>query len=288
MRTSVYIDDSGTPGNISKSKYDAKDRKTWVSLILNSDEQIEAQSQMLGCIDELKSMFKINEFHFTDIYSGTKDFKGINLETRLNIFRAFAEIHRITQFPMLIQTFTSDDILRNKIVLEGKKVKADNFDLKNTSDFALFFLLFRIKEFFKKNTHYSLPVEIIIDEGRQKKDTTQSCSLLNGILFNDKLYYKSSAEEPLLQLIDFVAFTMNRVRWIMTNNKKGTLDIEFLKIAARANFNILNIERGLVDTKSDFVKEYDSKLKETYDKNKNLSDIELEELKSNLMNKNNS
>ena len=87
MRTSVYIDDSGTPGNISKSQYDSKDRKTWVGLILNSEERIEANSQMLGCIDELKSMYNTNEFHFTDIYSGTKAFKGIDLEIRLGIFR---------------------------------------------------------------------------------------------------------------------------------------------------------------------------------------------------------
>ncbi len=123
----------------------------------------------------------------------------------------------------------------------------------------MFFLLWRIKNFLKKNACYSSPVEIIIDEGRQKKDTTQSCSLFDGMLFNDELYYKSSAEEPLLQLIDFVAFTTNRVRWIMTNNKKGGLDVEFLKIAERANFNILNIERMEVDINSDFVKEYDYK-----------------------------
>ena len=28
MRTGIYIDDTGTPGNISKSKYDTYERKT--------------------------------------------------------------------------------------------------------------------------------------------------------------------------------------------------------------------------------------------------------------------
>jgi len=187
MRTAVYIDDSGTPGNISKSKYDALDKKTWVGLILNPEERIEAHFQMLGCIDELKSIFNANEFHFTDIYSGTREFKGVDLEKRLNIFWAFSEIHRMTQFPMLIQTFSSDDILRNRIIVEGEKVKVDNFDLKKASDFALYFLLFRMKMFFQANNTYPKPIEIIIDEGRQKKNTTQDCALLNGIVFNDKL-----------------------------------------------------------------------------------------------------
>ena len=140
MRTAIYIDDSGTPGIKSKSRYDTTDRKTWVALILRPYEMAEAEFQMRGCLKELNEKLKASEFHFTDIYSGAKEFSGIDLSTRLNIFRAFAEINRATQFPMLIQTFTSDDILRNRIVVNDSPSKIDNFDLKKTSGFALFFL----------------------------------------------------------------------------------------------------------------------------------------------------
>ena len=101
-----------------------------------------------------------------------------------------------------------------------------------------------------------------------------------------KLYYKSSAEEPLLQFIDFVAFTINRVRWIQTNNSKKDIDIEFLRIAENANFNILNIKKRLIDVHNipDMVQEYDSILREAYDKNNNLSDIQLEEFKNVIAN----
>lgn len=282
MRTTVYIDDSGTPGYVSNSKYDTVDRKTWVGLILNPDERIEANLQMKEHIDKLKLRFNANEFHFTDIYSGRKGFEGVDLKVRLDIFRIFAEIHKQAQYPMFIQTFTSDDILRNKIVLAGQEVKMDNFDLKNVSDLTLYFLLLRIKEFFEKNTQYSRPIEIIIDEGRQKKDTSQDCVLLEDMLLDNKIYYKSSTDEPLLQLIDFVAFTMNRVRWIMTNDKKGKVDIEFLRIAENANFNILNIKRGLVKVDENFVERYDEELRKVYSKNETLAYIELHQLINNL------
>ena len=237
---------------------------------------------MRGCLQELNNALKASEFHFTDIYSGEKEFSGIDLGTRLNIFRAFAEIHRTTQFPMLIQTFTADDIMRSRIVITGNPSKIDNFDLKKTSDFALFFLLFRIKQYLRENGHVPLPVDIIIDEGRQKKNTFQTCTLLKDFLFDQKLTYKSSKDEPLLQLIDFVAFSINKVRWILTNELKKDIDIEFLRICERANFNILNIQKKEINIASYTVADYDEILQKTYEKNGNLSDIELTQLKERM------
>lgn len=120
-------------------------------------------------------------------------------------------------------------------------------------------------------------MEITIDEGRQKKNTTQQSKLLQGFAFNDSLTYKSSGEDAILQLVDFVAFSMNRVRWILTNDKKSELDLTFLKICDRANFNILNIERRPIQFASHSVEDYDRILRETYDRNGNLSDVALEE-----------
>ncbi len=280
--TGIYIDDTGTPGIKSKSIYDTTDRKTWVALILSKEQRKEAYSQMEGCIKEIKIMFGASEFHFTDIYSGTKEFASVDLRVRIEIFRGFAEIFKQMKYPMLIQTFTSDDILRNKIVISDKKIKADNFNLSNTSDLALFFLLFRIKNYLKENINIPLPIEIIIDEGRQKKNTIQKCELLKGYLNNENLMYRSSADDHLLQLIDFVAFSINKVRWILTNDKKTDIDYEMLKICETANFNILNIKKQKVNFKEHSFQDYDKVLRGVYDRNNNLSDLELEELKKNL------
>lgn len=280
--TGIYIDDTGTPGMKSKSKYDATDKKTWIALILTPEQRKEAYTQMADCIDEIKSLFNATEFHFTDIYSGKREFENVELSSRLGIFQAFAEIFRQMQYPMLIQTFTSDDMLRSRIVVSDKKLKADNFKLSDPSDFALFFLLFRIKKYLQENKQIPLPVEIIIDEGRQKKNTTQKCELLKGYLHNDTLVYKSSSEDYLLQLIDFVAFSINKVRWIMTNDRKSEIDYHLMKIFERADFNILNIKKQLINFNEHTVEDYDKVLREVYDKNNNLSEVELEDLKKKL------
>lgn len=143
----IYIDDTGTPGTISKSKYDSTDRKSWLALILTASQRKTAYEQMRGCLLELNSICNASEFHFTDIYNGKGEFKSVTLSVRLGIFRTFAEIFRLMKYPMLIQTFTSDDLLRNKIVVANGKVKLDGFTLKDPGEFALFFLLFRIKKY---------------------------------------------------------------------------------------------------------------------------------------------
>lgn len=39
MRTGIFIDDTGNPGIISKSKYDSKKRKMWLAVIINSNKR---------------------------------------------------------------------------------------------------------------------------------------------------------------------------------------------------------------------------------------------------------
>ena len=173
MSTYIYIDDTGTPGIRSMSKYSDTDRKTWVALILNQEQNSDIKRQMLECISELKKVSKADEFHFTDIYSGSGKFKDVSPDTRFALFQFVAEIYRLTNFPLLIQTFTKDDLLRNRIIVPKQPVKADGFDLSKTSDMALLFLLVRIKILFKEKNKYRLPASIIIDEGRQKPNTIQ-------------------------------------------------------------------------------------------------------------------
>ena len=65
----------------------------------------------------------------------------------------------------------------------------------------------------------------------------------------------------------------------MANNKKSDIDIRMLKIFEHANFNFLNISRQKIDLKKNTIEIHDSIMANTYLKNNNLTDIELEELK---------
>lgn len=265
MRTAVYIDDTGTSGLKSKSKYDSKDSKSWFALILSPQERIFANEQMKDCLNELKSMYNAEEFHFSDIFGGRNEFKKLNLQDKLRIFWLFSEVHREMQYPILMQTFSQDEYSRNKITMNIPQ-EIDNFKLNNASDFALFNLLLRIKNYFTNNSHL-IPIEIIIDEGRQKKNTTQNIELYGDILLNKTLLYKSSKEEPLLQLVDFVAYCLNRHKWILQNNSKKPIDIEFLEICSNANFNVLNMKKHWNRIDGNMNDKYDEILDDAYSKN---------------------
>lgn len=154
------------------------------------------------------------EFHFKDIYNGTGQFKGITLPKRIELFYTFAEIFRNYNYPMLISTIGSDDLKRNKLFISNPKIKVSNFKLANSSDLALFLLLFRIRKYLLKYSGLHLPVEIFVDNGRQAANTAQKVDMLDGLVKSNQLFYKSSHEEPLIQLADFAAFCLNRHRWL--------------------------------------------------------------------------
>jgi hypothetical protein len=278
MLTGIYIDDSGNPGKISASKYDSKNRKTWIALILTPEERLEANMVMEFFLDKLKKEINATEFHFTDIYSGNGQFKDLGLDIRLDMFETFAGIYELYKYPLLMQTLSSEDIPRNKLTTNPQKKKYDGLNLNDSEDLALCTLLFKIKKFLQANPNIPRPVEIIIDQGRQKPNTVQHCSMLGNMLYNQEIQYKSSFDDPLLQLVDFSAFAMNRNRWILCKEDKNELDIELLRIFSQANFNISGIKRVLVAPKSDTIKIYDGLLKEAFDKNKDLDNLSIEEL----------
>jgi len=168
MKTFIYIDDSDTLGIKSKSYFDSLDTKSWFSIILTEEEKKDAEKEMLECIKKLKKDFNASEFHFKDIYQGKKEFKNISFAERMNIFYFFAEVHDLLQFPILMQSFGSDDYEKNKISVDSKS-EIDGFFLNRPSDLSLYFLLIRIKKFLNNSIDYEYPFQIIIDEGKQKK-----------------------------------------------------------------------------------------------------------------------
>lgn len=279
MRTTIYIDDTGNPGEKTNIQYGSKKSKTWVAIILTSDERNDGEEQMNECIEGLKIHYNgASEFHFSDIYQGKKEFKKINKEDRFRLFNMFADIFRNERFPVRVQTFSEEDYDRVKIN-KSKSFNQDEFGLNSYSDFALYHLLVLVNTFLKENVEkYPPPYEIIIDEGKKKAEQTQNFSSIfkENELFQNKLFYKSSKDTPLLQLVDFVAFSLNRCKILLQNNKKNKDDLWFLKMCEYADFQS-NLKRGKITVNDNTTELYDNLLREAYSKNSDLSEIELKE-----------
>jgi len=277
-KPAIYIDDTGTPQK-SLSKYDPGNWKSFVAVLLTPKERLEITNLISNLKREILHKINIDEFHFTDIFSGTGQFKKIDLNIRLEIFYSFINIYKYYKCPILIQSLNDDDIIRNQMS-NFRKQKIDGFDFEQNEHLCLWLLLARIKshDIIKK---YNFPFEIFVDAGKQKPDTSQKINLLRSITENSEIKYIDSKSDPLMQFIDFIAFTLNRCRWILMNGKNSQGDNILLQMAELANFNALNMERKIIDLENEStVTAYDKLLREKYDLNGNLSDKEVEKIKA--------
>ena len=248
MNTLVVIDDTGSPDSQVSSRFLQERRKTYVAMILDPQERQYAQKQLRGCLNSLKKNLGKNEFHFSDIYNRRGEWADIDGETVLAIFHVFAEIFRNFRCPFIVQTCDPDFFRNNGIILKGK-IKVDGLELYKYEDFALFLLLMRCKWFLLEEG-YPLPVDFVIDEGRYKNGHPQKSFLLKDVASSNQFVFKSSKDFILLQLVDFAAFSLNRMQHLLVKGKeRSKFDEQVLRIISYANLNFVNIPNIEVNIK---------------------------------------
>lgn len=280
MATYIYIDDTGTAQTRSTFVYDTSKSSSWCAIMLNDEHYCNAIDFMNVKLEQLNSFVGLNEFHFTEIFSGKGVYRKnkISFEERMGIFQDFAIFSQENQFPVFIQSFGEDGYSRLKLRRKDL-IKIGGFDLNDYKDMALFTLLIQVKRFLFSHPEYSAPYKIVIDEGRKPNGAVQPCVMFGDLLQDEQILYESSAYDVLLQIADFVAFTLNRCTWL---NMKETLkvndyDIRFLKMAADANFNAPNLVKRVIPANCDRSKIYKELLDSAYRKNDRLPVVSVEE-----------
>ncbi|WPC42393.1 DUF3800 domain-containing protein [Clostridium sp. JS66] len=235
--TSIFIDDTGLSGNISNSSSISQNSVTWSALILNYEEKKEIESLIRKTLGIIQREYSVTEFHFKDIYGGRKEFKGLPTELRLLIISLFVEIYN-KYVPKIIAVSINENTLTNSGFSDKiKRIKMDGFNYNKPKDVALHLLLLNCKEYIESNSKdFQLPVEIFIDNGRQKPNTKQKVTDLSEICTNGEIEYLSSVSSPLLQFADFIAFSLNRIQ---TNSikQRTEFDDEFMRIVGRIKWN---------------------------------------------------
>jgi Protein of unknown function (DUF3800) len=257
MTGAFVIDDTGSPGVESNSRFLKSDRKTWCGLILSADEREHAEQEMAECLSFVQSEIgiSISEFHFTDIWNKRGTWENVKPELQLGIFDAFAEIYHKENFRLLVTTFHATSLKDNGFLI-SKVAKIDGFDLNIHSDAALMFLLFRFKQLIKSEK-LPTPVDIIIDEGRRKAGHLEEHSILDGVATYSSLNYQSSATNILIQIVDFAAFCLNRAQILYCKPTRTKLDNKFLSLVEHANFNFLNLQSEYLNLDEMDVDTYD-------------------------------
>ena len=140
-------------------------------------EKEKIEKKLSDELDKLKKKHDgIEEFHAKYIYSGSKEFKNLTVEERLNIFEKMVHYYNEFRFPIICHAGSKEAIINTGFSDQVLNSKYDNFKLNKPEDFALMTLIGECDINIKKNQNRygrdSIP-HVIVDEGRQKSGTKQ-------------------------------------------------------------------------------------------------------------------
>ncbi|MBI4283837.1 MAG: hypothetical protein HY663_05140 [Chloroflexi bacterium] len=235
MRFGVFIDDTGSPGLTSSKLH--PERKSWIAVIIPRYQMAEVLSELPKCLEVLNELVGATEFHFTDIYQGINQFKGVDLSVRLSLFEFMAHIFQVYTFPVIVQTF--DPVLLNQ--LKEFPEKAGPFDLRKPSDAALVFLLIRVKSYMESRGGEGATARVFVDEGFRKNGTAICLPTFSPVFADGLVCFGSSTSILPLQLADFAAFVLNRQQLLINKDTLSDLDVSFLRIVESVSLNFQNI-----------------------------------------------
>lgn len=235
----IYIDDSGSPGTNIQNPVYLPSTKLYTAVIIRASEKRKIEKKLSQELNRLRKKYNgVKEFHAKYIYSGSKEFKDLTEDERLNIFEKMVHYYNEFRFPIICHAVSKEAIFNAGYSENVLNFKIDNFKISKPEDLALMTLIGECDLNIKKNqTKYgkdSVP-QVIVDEGRQKSGTKQSIRFSAEKI--KEINYLNSENEILLQFVDFFAFIINRCQ-INFVKEQSNFDKLFMKIIGKINYNM--------------------------------------------------
>jgi len=244
----IFIDDTGSPGIQGAPENFHPERKTWVAVIVPPIQIAEVMQQMSRALEELQQSIGADEFHFTEIYSGKKQFKDVDLQIRLGFFEFMSQIFSVYKLPVIVQTFDPETLADLRARSNGKLLDSiPPFDFNNCGDLALLFLLIRLKTYLQETATFGkVKARVFIDEGFKNNGICIRIPIFDGAFTDGQVCFAKSSSIYPIQLADFAAFSLNRVQLLGGKEQRSPLDIRLLEILSPVAFNYVNIKQKVV------------------------------------------
>lgn len=241
----VFIDDTGNPGLAETPAYLHPNRKSWVAVIVPRDHIAEVWDQFPNAIEELQRLTGAREFHFSDIYGGNREFRGVDPQLRIGFFEFAAFLFEQYRFPILVQAF--DPSIVDRIRESGRELPSVRpFDFSNHEHVALFFLLLRVRNYLRDSLT-GQTARVFVDEGFQRNGVGLCIPGFQPEFRDGLICFGRSASILPIQLADFAAFGLNRVQLIRGKTSLSDADSRLIEIYAALAYNYINIEQREVD-----------------------------------------
>jgi hypothetical protein len=228
----IAIDDTYGPQAPTKSRYVTGQRRTYVAVAFPEKDAPDIRKWMAESLARANGELAMgvarpDEFHFVDIYNRKPPWDQLPEGGNLAIIQDFADLYSQHRWEVTIQTVDDRTLTDHGIVLAGK---VDELDVSKRDDAALLFLLMKLK---KKYSSFEDLITFHVDEGRRRPGAPFCPRLLKSSFGIVEGRYAASSAEPLLQIADFLAFSINRSTHLSMKDGRTELDAAFLNMVGR-------------------------------------------------------
>ena len=220
----VFIDDTGSQGQKQNIPHLPDDRYSWVGVVVPPTKGERVLTQMDNCVDLIKQEYGVQEYHFVEILGGKAGWKGVDINERIGIFDAFANLFNLEEFAIFNQTLWEENEFMEKVRAEIPK--SGDFDLNKPTNASLMYLLFRIRGYLRENGWRQAIV--VVDEGPRKAESIMQQDWLRPEVKDGAIWFASSEAFAPLQLADFAAYSLNRIQVLCGKENPSITDKCFL------------------------------------------------------------
>lgn len=221
----VAVDDTYGPVDVAPSTYVTGARRTCVAVEFADTDVQDIRDGVRGCVEELRATVgdEFTEFHFADIYNCTGPWSG-RRGLNLRIFEFFAMMYGHYNWRIHVMTVDDRTLADHNTNFTGRK---DELDLDRRDDQALFMLLVKLKD---RLPPPPAPLVLLADAGRRKPGHSLTPSIFSAWEGAYDGRYAASHDEPLIQIADFFAYSINRCTHLAMKEERTDHDIGFLRL----------------------------------------------------------
>lgn len=245
----VYVDDSGNPGQETGSDFLPPSRKSWTGVIVPSVVAADVMTAMDMFLKGVRNDFGVKELHFTDVFSGKGQWKGVPVARRIEVFDLMSGLMGSFDLPVIHITTSEETLLDHAETWARLKLKEGEWwnlaDISHLGFLRLCSVVARYLRRFCQDApdEFSFPMPLFVDEGLMKAGGKAGLPNWGDVFRGPRAEFCRSSEVPGIQLADFAAFSLTRSQWITVKHETGRpvsdSEREFLRTTSQ--LNVLNL-----------------------------------------------
>ena len=205
MALFVYVDESGHPKQLNDGPY------VLASVIIDDKDLKNVSSQIMDFIETVRKKYNISrleEIHTKDLVKGSREWHGIDMGIRVQVFNDFANL--IAGLDILLNIVVAMKAMKNVVIRNPDGVMARVIT-------NLIERLFMTKPLYPNHS----TVTLVFDESgsisyksidKNIKDAFKYSRAKQSFKYSDIiLMIKSSKDVPPIQIADYVAYVVGRI-----------------------------------------------------------------------------